>query len=562
VRAAHGFVIGLALGLSLGFAARTSAQGPVGTLRFIGVAPDEEYEKADSALAEYLRRASGMTVERSIQETYYNAIKTVVESGDKPYVARMTPYAYVVAELEGAQFEVLATYLSKATGSLTYHSYFVVRAENEDFRFSPNPTLREVADYLAVNAKERPPRRFVFHDKFSTSSYFVPSLFFRSQRVFVPEPGQRSGRLIPLVAAQAEPGSGSSDLVRLVASGKADIAAVWDGTKAKFEGKPEWSNLRFIRVDAVLPNDLLVCSRSLPEATKAALKKAFRQMECGPGKTSFGGDFTCWSEINDAPEAREALAALRRSAIAQAAPVTVKIAPATTDPAALARYRRYVEAAEQAVRLAGTEFVLYDPDFHRWADVDWTLEIVHDGAVRVTSTINGIKSVAPQRFQVSFTDLQEDLPKRLEALIHGRMNRIRYVWSFEDRVPTIIRDVSFSLTPGTALPVQKITWTDPEKNEFMAGDEFEARVKEADFRKFQLDEASFPMTEAKILKVNPLSNAAYRVVLIRAPVERPLFRYLTLALVVLFLMAAVAVTMEVMRRRPVRRAQLAPVPET
>ena len=47
------------------------------------------------------------------------------------------------------------------------------------------------------------------------------------------------------------------------------------------------------------------------------------------------------------------------------------------------------EAARHAVRLSGTEMVLYDEDFHERLDTEWTLDEIHDGASRLTCLDSG-----------------------------------------------------------------------------------------------------------------------------------------------------------------------------
>jgi ABC-type phosphate/phosphonate transport system substrate-binding protein len=456
-------LVWLAAGLPALVVAPPAAGQDADAIPFISVAPDEEYESADATLVEHLRKAARMTFSRSRPATYHNAIEEVVRHGDanSTYVARLTPYACVVAALQGAKFEILATYSSRATRALTYNSYFVVKAGRADFSFSANPNLREVTEFLA-----KAPRAFFYHDKFSTSSYFIPLHYFRTQGIFNLERGLRSGRLIPIMVDQLGQGTGSSDLVRAVARGttedgkKVDIAAVWDGTRTKFADDPA---LRFIRLDAVLPNDLLVASTALPTQKIDHLRKAIQDMRCD--ELDFAGDFECWVDINDAPEAREALASLRRLAAAQPAPVTVRIALAARDGQAARDQVAYLEAARQAVRLAGTEFVLFDPDYHSWADLDWKLELIHDGALKLTSIVNGVdqKKVEPQVFRISFADAQEELTRRIVTVIHTRLHRIRYLWPFENRVPTVLRDVGFALPPGSRVTVQEINWINPEK---------------------------------------------------------------------------------------------------
>lgn len=523
---------------------------------FISVAPDEDYESADATLADYLQRATKITFSRTKPADYHKAIEEVVRRRDinSPYVARLTPYACVVAELQGAKFEILATYSSRATKSqenpkpaLIYHSYFVVNASRPGSTFSASPGLREIDEFLRTG-----PRVFLFHDKFSTSSYFIPLNHFRGQRVFQLEKGQPRGRLTPVEAQPAESGKGSSDSVRDVLDGKADIAAVWDGTKKKFEtGQP--GPLRFIRIDQPLPNDLLVASSFLPSEQRDKLRDAIRNMPCR--ELRFAGDFECWHTMDTAREAREALADLRRLAVAPPAPVTIRISLAETgepaDAGARQRGNAYLEAARQAVRLAGTEFVLYDPDFHHWADLDWKLKPIHDGALQLTSEVNGIdeNKVKRQTFRLSFADAEEELTRRIVNVIHTRLNRIRYVWPFENRVPTVLRDVGFVLQPGSRVQVQKIIWIDPERNDFRLGDDFEAEVRLADFHKFQLDDKPFPKRLNQELDIDPMSNSAYRVILVRPTAEKPLFRYLTVALVVLFGLGGTAAAVDLYRAR-------------
>lgn len=519
-----------------------SAQTPGNGVNFIGVAPDDDYRNADAKLVALLERATGESLQSVNPVDYGAAIKHVVEhkQGDKPYLARLTPYAFVVAEIQGAQFETLATYRSKATGGITYYSYFVVNGNNPTAKLPASPGLRDLREFLVSSR-----RQFAFHDKFSTSSYFIPLTYFRSLGVFDVDRTQPAGAFTPIVATQTERGTGSSDLVKMVLAGKADLAAVWDGTKKKFE-KPEFSALRFIRIETPLPNDLLVCSNDLPAAQKEAIKAALEKLNCTNGESDFGGDFQCWVSMKEAKDARSALAALRRAATAPPAPATIRITHGKHQaPDDAVRYAPYLLAARQAIKLAGTEFVAYDPDFHKWADVDWDLELVHDGALKLTSTVNGkfmvngVELVKPETFEISFTNTEEDLIRRLEDVIDTRLNRIRYIWPFETKVPTVVRDVGFSLPTGAQVAVERITWRDPEKNEFARGDVFASKVTSVDSHKFQLDASQFP-TQNSELELNPMSNTAYRVILVRPVEERALFHYMTLGLVLLLVAGAAA----------------------
>jgi ABC-type phosphate/phosphonate transport system substrate-binding protein len=459
------------------------------------------------------------------------------QPGDQPYLARMTPYAYVAAEMLGANFEILATYNSRATTATTYFSYFVV---NRRHFARPNPGLNDLLEFL-----RRKPATFIYHDRFSTSSYFLPSLYFRSQRVFVTsEPPDASDQTVRLHVAR-DPGGSSSALVEQVARGAADVAAVWDGTKQKFQQGPLANQVYFIQLPDPVPNDLLVYSRRTPQPEVDRLRKAIASMtRHGAGEINTG-DYRWWEDFKRADAARSALANLRRIAAQHRAPVTVEIKP-PSDGDEWADSLEHVEAARQAVRLSGSEFVLFDEDLHDHKDVVWTLELVHEGAIALKSDIIG-SGVAPQRFQISFSGAP-DLTKRIGTLIHSRMHRIRYVWPYEQKSPTIVRDVDFSIGAGT-VKGRRITWLNPERNHFREGPTFEAAVRHADFYKFILDDTGFPKVPGEPgWAYEPMSNIAYRVILVR-PAEKPLFiQALTGVILVLLGGAAAACTVDVRRR--------------
>ncbi len=248
------------------------AQG-VEQVKFIYAAKRGEDTSPDETLMNYLqgKMPPRIKLEDSRRYKYDEAIKDVLtySKNGTPFVARLTPYAYIAAELQGAELEVLATYISRTTNADTYHSYFVVRAEAYP-TFSAQPTLRDVTNYLSQNASA--PRTFVFHDKFSTSSYFVPSMFFRSKGIFHMSESDNES-LIPITVRELTGGQ-ASELITMVAAGHADIAAVWDLTIKSLE-KEEAKKLRFIQLPTPLPNDLLVCSKKLAPAGKKEMRAAF-----------------------------------------------------------------------------------------------------------------------------------------------------------------------------------------------------------------------------------------------------------------------------------------------
>jgi ABC-type phosphate/phosphonate transport system substrate-binding protein len=511
------------------------------TITFLEVALDEETRGADEKLRRYLTAQTGSAFvpERPLE---YSAVvnRLAAWRPEKGYfMARTTPYAFVAAEMLGAQLDGLATYVSAATGGTTYHSYFVVNRA----RFPHRPELAGVADYLRGLGR---PATFVYHSKFSTSSYVLPALFFRSNGIYHMEEATPFHTAIH----SREYGSSSADLVRAVAQDSFDLAAVWDGTKTRFEETDSlWalygSKVHFIQLPTALPNDLLVVSASMDSVTRGRIQTAIRAMA---RDEIAEGDFLTWQDINSAPAAREALANLRWLARERPPSVTVDVrhadrGPAVPDP--------LIEAARQAVRLSSTEFVNYDDDFHAHRDYLWTIELVRDGTIELASRIVG-SDVDDQRFRISFHD-EEDLSRRIGTLIHSRIHRVRYVWPYRPERPTIVRDVGFSLPPGTPVSVRRVEWLDAQRNHFREDAEFEARVGHSDFFKVELEPNFVAPAEAGF-GFDPMSNIAYRVILIRPAAESTLFRALTGALVLLLLAAAVAAARAT---RPWRRAEMA-----
>ena len=93
-------------------------------------------------------------------------------------------------------------------------------------------------------------------------------------------------------------------------------------------------------------------------------------------------------------------------------------------------------------------------------------------------------------------------------LIHSRMHRIRQVWLYNDRSPTIIRDVDLDVSVGTRLPLQTIKWSDPERNGFKVLDTAEIAVRSSDFHKFVFDSERFPRRSDNALDFEPMGRTA------------------------------------------------------
>jgi ABC-type phosphate/phosphonate transport system substrate-binding protein len=500
---------------------------------FVGVALDQETREADRRLQDYLQRSADLRF--APEELEYGQVIERLASWDPGggvVIARTTPYVQVVSEMLGAEMEILATYVSDTTGQTTYHSYFVARRED----LPANPTPADVVSFVTTAAERV---RFTYHSLFSTSSFFLPSLHFRANGVF--HMAESTESLAAIEVNQAEVNS-SSHLVRAVARGEADLAAVWDGTRARFADDDAIARtVEFVRLPSAIPNDLLVCSRSAPAELKEKIRAAIRAM---PDDEIAIGDFARWIEIGDAPEARTALAHLRWLAREQVSPVTVDVRQgggSATGTTAM------VEAARHAVRLSGTEFTLFDEDFHEHIDAVWTLDEIHDGAARLTSSVPGT-GIDDQVFPISFRDSQ-DLTRRIVGLAQERLHRVRYVWPYSGGQPIVIRDTTLAMPVGRRAPVQRITWLDPARNSFRAGPIFEVTVRESSLFVHELEAEDFRRSGGIAADLDPLSNVSYRVYQLRVVPSNAWFRVATGALVVFLALAAIAAVLALRRSK-------------
>jgi ABC-type phosphate/phosphonate transport system substrate-binding protein len=508
---------------------------------FVGVALDQETREADRRLQDYLQRS--VEIRFAPEELEYAQVIARLADWDPAagtVIARTTPYVQVVSEMLGAELEILATYVSEATGKTIYHSYYVARRED----LPPNPTPADVVSLVASSSDRI---RFTYHSLFSTSSFFLPSLHFRTNGVFhMPESTES---LAAIEVARADTNS-SSYLVRAVARGEADLAAVWDGTRARFtdsdarvDDSAVGRAVAFVRLPSAIPNDLLVCSRSAPVELKESIRSAIRSM---PAEEIAVGDFARWVEIGEASEARAALAHLRWLAREQVAPVTVDVRQGRGSQSGTAIM---AEAARHAVRLSGTEFMLFDEDFHEHIDAVWTLDEIHDGAARLTASLPGT-GIEDQVFPVSFRDSQ-DLTRRIVGIAQQRLHRIRYVWPYSGGQPIVIRDTTLTMPPDREAPVQRITWIDPERNSFRAGPIFEVTVRASSLFVHELEAEDFRRSGGIAADLDPMSNISYRVYQLRVLPSNTWFRVATGALVALLTLAAVAAIFALRRRAEV-----------
>src|SRR5262245_28732481 len=356
------------------------------------------------------------------------------------------------------------------------------------------------------------------------------------------------------------PSTSSTALVNEVAAGRADLAAVWDGTRKKFtdakdpDCKRVGDRVWFIKIDTPLPNDFLVAS-GVDARTESAIIAGIAQSPAAGRQTNDPDDFLSWHvwDTNDGHEtddARQALARLRRDAHERPAPVVVKVEAGKVEAGKDgAVSERYVQAAKEAVRLSGTEFVLEDKDLHKRVDMTWRLEPMHDGALKLISTLDAAFGASAEEFAISFVD-RNDLPKRIADLVRSRLRRIRYVWPYEEKSPTVLRDLDF--TPDRDVLVQKISWMDPASNEYEQDTPFHARIDDnTDFSKFRLsDEIKFPRNSDGAFNFEPMSNVAYRVILSREPHAGWIWVVLPYCFIALFVLACAGFAVDLRRRQP------------
>jgi ABC-type phosphate/phosphonate transport system substrate-binding protein len=577
--------------------ASSQDQAPAtGEVSFLSIIVDKETAAADTRLKRFLERAiangsqdaNPQQVVRLRHKTmpYSDVIREFAErktSGG--YLARITPYAYVAAEMLGAKLDILATYKSVATRRTTYQSYFVIRkdqlAAHSDWKADRRAaTLEDIKTFLERHDKV--PARFIYHDRFSTSSYFLPSLYFKAHDIFAMRDSINPNLIS--IDVQRVRSTSSTELVYRVWRKQAELAAVWDGTKQKFHESVEDAERRgigndvlFIPIPIAVPNDFLVASGVDDDIKKhivAAIKmdpgagrlcsiledgpvlRADAARQPRPPCSTLGkddqptDDFDAWyvwdsndSEVSDT--AREALARLRQDARQRPTPVVVKVEGRSVS-------QPYVEAAKEAVRLSGTEFVLEDRDLHKRVDMTWTLASAHDGALTLTSTLDSSFGESAEQFSISFVD-RNDLPQRIADLVRSRFRRIRYIWPYEQKYPAVLRDLDF--TPDDRVLVQKISWLDPKRNEYEEDTPFLASVENnTDFSKLQLsDENKFPKNDDGSFNFDPLSNVAYRVVIARQPQAGLIWTVLPYCFIGLFALACIGLVVDLRRRRPLPR---------
>ena len=519
-------------------------------IQFLSVAPDADTRLADQKLLEYLRHKVPVTFEKQ-EMGYESSIQTLLDWDPEkqgPLLARVTPYAFVVAEMLGANMEIVGTFLNKNSNSVTGDSYFVVHKEFgyektealEDFARHLGDPEAQTKDFIKILKQRETPARFVYHSKLSTSSHFLPSLYFKKRGIFSLFTQPKGKQKFITIHSLAPDGiTSSSELIPIIKGRQADFAAVRGSVKSKFETD---ADLKFIKLPYSTPNDLLVMVKpfnKLIKQIKDQILETIRKMEV----TDIAeGGILKWEDFNASPKARKSLANLRYLAKTTPHPVVINIRKSQKESSGIDE--KHLEAARQAVRFSGTEMVLFDEDYHSAFDVLWTLETRHDRSILLTSTI--MDSGLTQEFSVSYRigDM-ESLASRISRVIDHKMHRIRYVWPYDDESARVLRDVDFQIPVGQQLKVQKITWSDFNTNEYTVDTPFNVEVTQSDFHSFQLKGKGFPKKEDGKFGFEPLGNVAYRVFLERTTNAGDTYKIITKILIGLLGLAALFTLVEV-----------------
>jgi hypothetical protein len=523
-------------------------------IEFFGVFTDADAESSDGKLVDHLKNLPSLSL-KNIQlagapnEQNYSKTIDALHNWDASrglYLARLTPFAAVAAELLGVKFKVLASYESKSARGTTYHSYFAITREQLNAGCAEEPqsqppsgqappvippvrsaTLQDLVVYLQCKSRQNAPATFLFHNRFSASSYLRANSIYSIS----PQGETTSMEMFNVKTRDINEGvreketAGSSMLLKQVAAKGATedvFAAVWDSTKKG--AQDDAAKLAFIQIPGVLPTDLLVCPDDTPREVLDALLEGVEQFK-NPNKNS---DFVQWvsfgrafftSAVPDIPDSERskdnqaptAFAELRDRARSGAPRTTIKIDPDAP----------HLNALKLAVQLAGGEFVLSD-EYYRRPDMIWSVRQQGSHEIYLTNKVvvsDSLNTSFDQEIRITFTD-EEDLTKRIGRFLHSDMHRIRYVWPYKNTAATVIRDLDFPIRDEQKVQVQVIAWKNPRQNDLTILRVGEGTIKApaagADALDFDVDSSVFSVNGPTArYELDPMSTLAYRIVLIR-----------------------------------------------
>lgn len=465
---------------------------------FLAVATSSEDADSDRHLRRYLKSEAGVDLTLPDERDYDKVIDALVTGKNEAILARTSPYVLVVAQLMGTPLVPIGTYERSDGGSMTYHAFLVVnRAAIDAYRKvkDQDPSLPQVIDFLQHT---RGPE-FLFKNEFSTSGYFAPVAYLRSQGVFTPSKFDDPDATALTPQQRKLP---AEELIASVARGEAALTAAWEGDRRKVSAE-NLQRTYFVLLPYELPNDLLVCNLAFPPSKVEAIRKAISVMPAGwITAIQPKANISRWRNLQDAPNAATALYMLRQMVVHPQPQSVVRVsgdAPAEV-----------ISAVERAISRSHADFVRFDETVHSSIDYDWTVTLTSDGALALKSVLAGRLT---QNVEIPFHDA-DDLTCRVRLWMDNELALVRYVWPYYRDSTVVLRDFDVPVIKGTQLMAQTITWSDIGRDSFKvrSAADLKLKVKDAtdDLLKLGNDDDS-AVDRGMPYAYDPMSRDAVRV---------------------------------------------------
>ena len=516
-------------------------------ISFLGVDSEKEAATADERLFTQLKNRvkGGAFEEHASLKTYEDTLTELVDSrqaGRKPLIARTTPFVLVAAELQGAELHVLGTYQRSSRpgdepGATTYVPYLIVNRQRvaevlKDGGFNhETPTESDVVRFASQIGP-----RFVYKEKLSTSGLFMPAMFFR-----------RHPEITDVNTLLIRPGE---SVTKLVARGDADIAGGWDETKAaataeRINGQPVLEQVHFVPLAGRIPNDLLVCTSSVPAEIRRDIMAALEEQV-----TIDRGSFGTWKTVKESDEVDVALQELRDLSTAQPYVNVIEVARATTLPTGYKPVTdEYIDATRRAIQRAGPGWAWFNRERHRTADYKWELSLSEDNSLHIVSSALG----RSQELEIPVSDLK-DLSRRIRAVMDSELSLIRYVWPFAPQGTVVIRDFEYPPAPGEPVTAQQIAWNNRGTHLYKEVTAFPLYTLDVTDERITFrwgpSETQPPNNGANVFDVT--GQSPVRVLVPRQHLPAPWIRQLTSVFVLLLVVTTGTAAVEAWRRKAFR----------
>jgi len=516
-------------------------------ISFMGVDSEKEAATADERLFTQIKNRvkGGVFEEHASLMTYEDTLTALVESrqaGRKPLIARTTPFVLVAAELQGAELHVLGTYQRSSRAgdepaATTYVPYLIVNRQRvADVLKEPRFISETPAESDVVRFASQIRPRFVYKEKLSTSGLFMPAMFFR-----------RHPEITNVDTAVIRPGE---SVTQLVARGDADIAGGWDETRTaaaseRINGKPVLNEVHFVPLTARIPNDLLVCTSSVPaEVRKDIMSGLEKQI------TINRGSFGTWMAVEESDEVDVALQELRDLSTAQPYVNVIEVAPADPPPVGYKPVtNEYIDATRRAIQRAGPGWAWFNRERHRKADYKWELSLSEDNSLHILSTALD----RSQELEIPVSDLK-DLSRRIRAAMDSELSLIRYVWPFAPQGTVVIRDFEYPPAAGEEVTAQQITWNNRGTHLYTQTTAFPLYTLDVTDERITFrwgrSETQPPNNGANVFDVT--GQSPVRVLVPRQHLPAPWIRQLTSVFVLLLVVTTGTAAVEAWRRKAFR----------